>query len=113
ARSLSVARLTGVMPNADALQRALQVVAEPSQDLFSTFEDYQEDFLRTANDIGALNKLTDEQISTEERMLSSLQDQLKTAQEQFEEEMAKYDAMLELAQQQLDAALGTGLAVMS
>src|SRR5690606_2845798 len=112
-RSLSVAKLTGVMPDAQALQNALQVVAQPSEHLFSTFEDYQEDFLRTANDIGSLNSLTEQQISAEEQILSSLKDQLKTAEEQFEEEMAKYDEMLDLARQQLDAALGTGLAVMS
>src|SRR5690606_23446801 len=70
-------------------------------------------FLRTANDIGSLNSLTEQQISAEEQILSSLKDQLKTAEEQFEEEMAKYDEMLDIAQRQLDAALGTELGVMS
>lgn len=112
-RAISVAKLTGVLPDAEALRNALQTVAQPSEGLFSTLEDYQADFLKTANDIGMLNGLTEQQISTEESILASLKDQLETAESQFEQEMAKYDEMLELAQQQLAAAMGTQLGIMS
>jgi len=112
-RSLSVARLTGVMPGGQNFENALQVVAQPSEQLFGSFEEYQMDFLRTANNINQLNELTGTQISVEEQTLAALQEQLKTAEEMFEEEMAKYDEMLELAQSQLEETLGTKLAVMS
>lgn len=105
AQALATAQMTGVMPNAEDLQAALQVVAQPSEGLFSSFEDYQLDFLQTAHDISRLNGLTGDQISLEERTLNTLRDQLENATEQFEQDMAYYDQMLELAQQQLDAEL--------
>lgn len=113
AQALATAQMTGVMPNAEDLQDALQVVAQPSEGLFSSFEAYQLDFLRTANDIDRLNSLTGDQISIEEQTLKALQSQLEAETAQFEQEMARYDSMLDLAQQQLDAELGTGMAVMT
>lgn len=112
-RALSVAKLTGVLPSGQAFENALQAVAQPSEDLFATFADYQTDFLRTANDIYALNELTGEQLSIEELTLQALKDQLEAETDQFEQQMEYYDLMLETAQDQLAEAMGTKLAVMS
>lgn len=62
--ALAVARTTGVLPDADALQSALQTISQPSQDLFSTFEDYARDFYRTAIDIRDLNDLSQGALDT-------------------------------------------------
>ena len=112
-RALSVAQLTGVMPSGRDFESALQVVAQPSEGLFGSFEEYQLDFLKTANDISLLNELTGEQISVEEQTLQTLKDQLAFETSQFEQQMAYYDQVLETAQAQLEEAMGTKLAVMS
>lgn len=113
AQALATAQMTGVMPDVDDLQAALQVVAQPSEGLFSSFEEYQLDFLRTANDIDRLNSLTGDQLTAEEKALKTLREQLETETEQFEQEMERFDLMLELAQASLDAELGTLEAVMT
>lgn len=107
AQSLSVARLTGVMPTGANFEDALSVLAQPSEDLFATFEDYQADFASTASDIFALNELTAQQISIEERTLRTLQNQLEYAEKSHAEELARYDEMLENARMQVELALGT------
>src|SRR5690606_23525039 len=61
-RALAVATLTGVMPSGADFEQALQIVAQPSQGLFDSFEDYQADFLRTAHDINSLNDLAGAQL---------------------------------------------------
>ena len=112
-RALAVAQLTGMMPSGQAFENALQVVAQPSEGLFGSFEEYQLDFLKTAHDISLLNELTGEQISVEEQTLQMLKDQLAFETSQFEQQMAYYDQVLETAQAQLEEAMGTKLAVMS
>lgn len=112
-RSLSVAQLTGVLPDASALENSLSVIAQPSEGLFATFEEYQTDFLKTANDIAALNKLTQGQLTTEEKTLAALQQSLRDAQDRYDDQMLALDEQLELAQRQLEEAMGTRLAVMS
>src|SRR5690606_11258077 len=107
AQSLSVARLTGVMATGANFEDALSVLARPSEDLFATFEDYQADFAGTAADIFALNELTAQQITIEERTLRTLQNQLEYAEKAHVEELAKYDEMLEHARMQVELALGT------
>lgn len=112
-QALSVAQLTGMLPDASALENALSVIAQPSEGLFATFEDYQTDFLRTANDIAALNKLTEGQLTTEEKTLATLQQSLRDAQAQYDEQMRVLNEQLSTGQRQLEEAMGTRLAVMS
>jgi hypothetical protein len=111
--ALATARAGGGLPTADSLENALGVVAQPSQELFATFEDYQLDFLKTANDIAALGQLTDTQLSIEERTLAALKDQLKVAEDEYDQQIKYYDDMLETAQAQLDAALGNSTALLT
>lgn len=106
-RALSVAKLTGVMPQGADFEAALSIVAEPSEGLFSSFEDYQADFLKTAHTISSLNELADGQLSTEKRALRALEDQLTQSQEWYRAEMERLDATLEYWRQQLDIANGT------
>jgi len=106
AGALATARAGGGLPDVATLENALGIVSQPSQALFATFEDYQVDFLKTANDIAALGALTDSQLSIDERTLALLKDQLKNEQKAYDEQIKYYDQMLETAQAQLDAALG-------
>lgn len=106
-RALSVAKLTGVMPQGADFEAALSIVAEPSEGLFSSFEDYQADFLRTAHTISSLNELADSQLSTEKRALNALEDQLKNSQQWYQAEMERLDQLLEMERQRLDIAMGT------
>lgn len=112
-RALVTAQTTGVMPLASDLENALSVVAQPSTDLFKTFEDYQVDFLATANDIARLQKLTDGQLTVEQQTLATLKAQLEFAQQRYNDDVAALDRQLEYAQEQINIALGTQLAVMS
>lgn len=112
-RALSVAKLTGVMPQGEDFEQALQIVAQPSEGLFSSFEDYQADFLRTAHTVSELNELAEGQLSTEKRALKALEDQLSHSQQWYQAEMERLDAMLEQERQALDIAMGTYEAVLT
>src|SRR5690606_17259665 len=106
-RALSVATLTGVMPTSDDFEHALQIVAQPSQGLFDSFEDYQADFLHTAHEVSVLNELAGDQLSTEQKALRAMEDQLKTSQEWYQAEMERLDEMLEMERQRLEIEMGT------
>lgn len=65
----------GALPDINALNDALSVISQPSENLYSTFEDYATDFYRTAADIKALQDIAGEQVGTDEKALSELQKQ--------------------------------------
>ncbi|HEY0847394.1 MAG TPA: hypothetical protein VGE12_18640 [Noviherbaspirillum sp.] len=104
--ALAIARASGVLPDADALAGALQVVSQPSEQFYATFADYQRDTARTANEIRELSRLTDMQASVEEQTLATLNEQLATAEQGYADEMVRLDGQLALAQSQLDALHG-------
>jgi len=97
----------GVMPTGANFEAALGILSRPSEDLYETFEDYQADFSKTAHDITTLNELATTQLTIEEKTLRSLQNQLEYAQKSHAEEIARYDAMLELQRTDVETALGT------
>lgn len=109
AAALAIAKASGVFPDADQLQRALRIVAEPSENLYSTFEDYQSDRLRTANTIGELADLTDDQLSVEQRTLNSLEQQRISADAAYEAEIKRLDDIISNAQLQVDVLRGLDL----
>lgn len=103
--ALMLAKL-GVFPTAESMARSLQSVAQPSEQLFRTFEDYKRDQILTSNDIEALGKLTDDQLSVEERTLKTLEDMQAG-------EMSRLDEILKGAQDQIDAINGVNNSVLS
>ena len=111
--ALATARAGGGLPEAGVLDNAFGIIAQPSQQLFKTFSDYQLDFLKTANDIAALGQLTDVQISVEERTLTVLKQQLTDAEKAYKAQVDYYDQILTNAQAQLDAALGNTQATLT
>ena len=114
------ARIGGGLPLDGQLSAAMATVARPSEQLFSSFEDYARDFYRTANDISALSSLSDSQLSGAQSAQSTMEAQLETLQDQKEALKVGFDAqidslagILNTAQLQLDAANGINTSVLS
>ena len=97
--ALAIARAGGGLPTAESLRPALDALSRPSEGLFSSFVDYQRDFIRTANDIAELSSIADEQIGATEN-------QLDTLQIGYENELARLDELLFSAQSQVDLLSG-------
>lgn len=97
---------SGGLGDPEQLERALGVAAEPSEQLFGSFEDYQRDFWATANIVDQLNDRASEQLTTEERGLRALERQIDQADRQFEREMSALDASLATEQAALEAQFG-------
>jgi len=101
--ALAIAKASGKLPSADDLKNALSVVSKDASTQFATQQDYLRDFYATRNGIEDLAGLTDKTLSTEERSLKKLEDQVK-----------QYDLMLEREQEQIDVLKGisvTGLSI--
>jgi len=100
---LAIARAGGMLPDSDKLQAVLSVLTQDASAQFASFADYQADFYATKNAMTDLAAISDAALSTEERTLQTL-----------EEQLASYDAMLEREQEQIDQLKGistTGLSI--
>jgi hypothetical protein len=95
--ALAIAKAGGPLPDAEKLRKALADISKGAgPEMFATFQDYQRELLGTQGDLKALADITDSQLSVEEKSL------------------AKYDAMLEKYQEQIDVLKGistTGLTI--
>ena len=96
-----------------ALNSALSTVAKPSESLFSTFTEYQKDFLQTSINISELSGLAGDQLSTGNEQLDAAKDQLKATHDLQNAAMSRLDKLIIGAQAQVDAANNTTIAVMS
>jgi Prophage tail length tape measure protein len=81
---LAIAKSSGTLPSAEALKPAITAIGKPSEELFSSFVDYQRDFLRTANDIGNMSDLADKQVTAEQATIDRLDAQLAEAKAQVD-----------------------------
>lgn len=113
AAAAGTARRTGVLPELADLETALQRVTSMSADPYSSLLDYQRAVYGTAADIAYLGELTGDQVTLEQRALTTAQDQLKLLTTAYEDEVAYYDSMLDYQQSLYDAAMGNLLATMS
>jgi hypothetical protein len=111
-QALAVAMAGGVVDQ-EALANALSVIARPSENLFSTFAEYQKDFLLTAIDINNLSNVTEKQLTDSQKQLDAAKATLEQLKKTYDAEMKRLDAILLTAQEQIDAAQGTTTAVMS
>jgi hypothetical protein len=111
--ALATARSGGSISGVSGLDDALSTVSSNTTDLYSSLEDFNRDQGRTANVVAELNGLTNSQLSTEEQLLATVQDQIKSAKDQYDDEMAKLDQQLDTAQKQLDALNGVDNSVIS
>jgi hypothetical protein len=95
------------------LDDALQAIADPSQDLYTNFVDYQRDFQDQTNLVRELEEKAALQLSTDEQTLLQLQEEATAAQERYNEQMENLDEQLLKAQEQLDALMGIDKSVQS
>lgn len=102
AAALAIARASGVLPDAASLQRSLDVVAQPSEDLYGSFVDYMRDFARTAADINSLDSIAQDQIGAQESALELEKGQL-----------TYLDGILKAAQEQIAALNGINTSLLS
>lgn len=113
ATALAIAKASGVLPDAGALEGALGIVSNDAAGLFASFEDYQRDFYKTGNDIRALAELTDNALTVDERQLVALEAQKKALDQGHAADLAAYDAQLALAQEALDKLNGIDNSILS
>lgn len=118
--ALATARNGGGLPVNGELTQALSVIGQPSEDLFATFQDYARDFYRTANDISALNDLSDSQLTEAEVMQAEMRaqvelltDQKRLLKDGFDAQVSALDDILANARKQLDTANGINIGVLS
>jgi hypothetical protein len=95
------------------LDDALQAIADPSQDLYTNFVDYQRDFQDQTNLVRELEEKAKLQLSTDEQTLLQLQDEAQAAQDRYDGQIDKLDEQLEAAQAQLNALFGIDTSVKS
>ena len=111
--ALAVVRAGGKFTDDSGLQRALDSVSQPSEDLFSSYVDYQRDFYQTAIAITDLSEATDVQLSVEEKTLEALNEQKRVTEEAYQAEMARLDGILSAAQEEVNAIHGVDSTLMS
>ncbi len=80
----AIARAGGPMPTSASLESALSVLSQPSQDLFSSFEEYARDFYQTQNTLKDLESQANSQVSIDEKNLEALQKSLDYYQQQVD-----------------------------
>jgi TP901 family phage tail tape measure protein len=96
---LRAAKTSGRLPDAERLQNVVSVLNGNGKELYRTFEEYQTDFVRTANDISELQSIAKGQEDIAETTLKTLEDQYKG-------EMTRLDNTIAVAQRQLDQLNG-------
>jgi hypothetical protein len=85
-----------------SLKTALGAVTQDASSQFSTYSDYLKDLYKTQSDIAQLGKVTDTQLSVEQKALTAAQDQLKSL-----------DSVLSNAQDQIDVMKGQSITLLS
>lgn len=109
----AIARAGGPLPVAGQLDDALRTLAEPSQNLFATFEDYARDFYTTARNIKDLQEATGNAVTIDEKNLQALQDQLQQAQDFHDEQIAQLERLGAYYQDQINVLNGIDTSVLS
>lgn len=84
----------------ERLERALDTVSEPSEDLFSNFVDYARDFKRTTSIISELTDKAGGQLSADQQMVDLLEQQLDQAKDS---NASQIEAIRDLAEKQIEA----------
>lgn len=122
--ALAFAQKGGSLTKVADLDRALQTVAEPSEDLFASFVDYQRDQAATANTINALAATAGDQKSVAELTLAALKANAAAVDENARRELAvmasnhaddlqRLDDLVTNSQRQIDALKGVDTSVYS
>jgi hypothetical protein len=111
--ALAVARAGGALPTADSIRDAVGLASKTSTDDFSSFLEYQRDFVRTSSALSELAGLTDDQLTDAQKQLQALNDEKDLLQNWYKRQTDILDSALETAQAQLDALNGIDGSVLS
>lgn len=106
------------------LSGAIGAVSQPSAGLFGSFNDYLHDFNVTNNALSGLRTKAGAELSAEQNVISLLQSQIEQTEDQHETELEiraryfdveteKLTAIVETAQEQLDAIKGVDNSILS
>lgn len=96
-----------------ALGEALSAIGEPSEDLYSSFTDYQREFADQSNLIRELEETAGRQLSHDEQILQQLRVEADAAEAHYNSQIAFYNQQLQDAQDQLNALLGLDESILS
>lgn len=113
AAALAQARLGGGLPLDGELDNALRIVAQPSEQLYASFEDYAKDFYQTANNIAALAEMTDVALTADQVRQRQMTDQLALLAQNHTAEMTRLDSIISTAQMQIDAVNNVNTSVIT
>lgn len=111
--ALAVARSGGDVTKISGLEDALSTISSDSTDMYGSLVDFNLEQARNANLVADLNKLTGKQLTADQELLKTIQDQIAAENDRYEEDIARLDAQLDLAQKQLDALNGVDNSVIS
>lgn len=103
----------GIFPEVAELQEALGVLSQGNTAGFSSGFEFAREQAKTANLVGQLGELTDSQLTIEERSLKQLQDQQRTLQDGFQNEMERLDSLIEQAQLEINSINGLNTSILS
>jgi hypothetical protein len=95
------------------LEEALQVIGEPSEDLFASFVDYARDFARTSFTIEEAKKVAQVQLTADEKQVLLLEEQIVKAQSDLEQQLDALDKQFQIEVDQYNALLGIDTSVKS
>jgi hypothetical protein len=88
------------------LEEALDVVAEPSEGLFSSFVDYARDFARTSITLEEAKKVAQVQLTADEKSVLLLEEQIAQAQVDLDAQLEALDKQYQMQVDQYNALLG-------
>ncbi|QHF05744.1 tape measure protein [Pseudomonas asturiensis] len=111
--ALATVKAGGSLSSVTGLDDALSTISGNNTDLYASLEDFNRDQGRTANVVAELNALNGKQLTSAEKLVKSLEDQLKQAKTAYDDQMAVFDQQLEFAQAQIDAINGVDNSIMS
>lgn len=111
--ALATSRSDGSIAGIANLPDALDTIGRNNTDLYGSMEDFARDQGVTANIISELEATSGKQLTAEKQLLKTVEEMVRTAQWQYDAEMARIDSQLAYAQAQVDAVNGVNTSVLS
>ena len=95
------------------LENALDVIAEPSEGLFSSFIDYARDFARTSITLEEAKKVAQVQLTADEKQVLLLEEQIVASEANRDAQLDALDQQYQMMVDQYNALLGIDTSVKS
>lgn len=100
-RQAALSYVSGGGTDIDKLTSALSVLSEPSEQLFSSFQDYARDFAKTTNAIQQSRDLAKITMTADERAVTLLETRIEQARAQAERQIQKLENLLTVNEETL------------